>query len=415
MPPQVNSRSSGCGPTAKTSKRSPVAWSADIAQTLLPFRGTDFKSVLPYTLTTGAPAFPKLLRNLLNLPNESTFGPTAVMGAVFPNLPKDPTQEGRLYCYPVRAVKGAGRRRLDPELRGNWQNTKLVSAWPVHRKTRSGEGMKSFTLVTLTLAAALSGGIALERRPLQAGGADDGPALSPQPSNLPSAGPAQSLDPTPAWDATDARVRPNANTDNSTGSAIPPAPVWPAEKSKPVPLSAAGPACAKQPESPTAYLPQPQIPDLPAAAAQPKSEASPAASSNSASAGGKGEVKSVSGVLGDILPLPVGPIESVDPPTSAPVRMVNDRRFSINYEVKDVGPSGVSQIEFWYTSDGNNWQKAGNIHEAHSPYSVNVDRDGRYGVTMIARSGVGLGKRPRGLARRRKHGLRSIRPNRSST
>ena len=51
-------------------------------------------------------------------------------------------------------------------------------------------------------------------------------------------------------------------------------------------------------------------------------------------------------------------------------------------------------MSLWFTPDGNNWQKAGNVHEAHSPYSVNVDRDGRYGLTMVARSGVGLGKRP---------------------
>ena len=205
--------------------------------------------------------------------------------------------------------------------------------------------MKSFTLVTLTLAAALSGGIVLERRPVQAEGADDGPTLSPQSRNLLSPGAAQLPDPTPASDETDARVSPNAHADNSAGSAVPPPPVWPAEKSKPVSLSAAGPACAKLPEEPAAYLPEPRIPDLPSESPHPKSDVSPAASSKSTHAGGKGEVKSVSGVLGDILPLPVGPIESADAPTSVPVRMVNERRFSVNYEVKDIGPSGVSQIE----------------------------------------------------------------------
>ncbi len=68
--------------------------------------------------------------------------------------------------------------------------------------------MKSFTLVTLTLAAALSGGIVLERRPVQAEGADDGPTLSPQSRNLLSPGAAQLPDPTPASDETDAQRQP---------------------------------------------------------------------------------------------------------------------------------------------------------------------------------------------------------------
>ncbi len=41
------------------------------------------------------------------------------------------------------------------------------------------------------------------------------------------------------------------------------------------------------------------------------------------------------------------------------VRMVNSKRISINYEIKEVGKSGIATVELWYTrSDGRTWQRA---------------------------------------------------------
>jgi hypothetical protein len=75
------------------------------------------------------------------------------------------------------------------------------------------------------------------------------------------------------------------------------------------------------------------------------------------------------------------------------VRMVKSRRFTLNFAFKDVGPSGVSAVELWYTQDGQEWK----MHEVlpkKPPYVVEVDEEGRYGFTLQARSGVGLGPKP---------------------
>jgi hypothetical protein len=256
--------------------------------------------------------------------------------------------------------------------------------------------MKSFAIGLISLVAVLSGGIMIGKRPLSAGGVDEGPPLTVEPRKAGQpAGAAVSLPGPIVLEASAESSRPNARGANSAPrSAEPPPPVWPAEKVKPEPLSAAAPTCASVPAKPADYLPAPRIPDLPDEPAPAKSSALAVHPTRSVTATPKSDIKSVSGVLGDMLPLPAGPTESTDASPSGPVRMVNDKRFSINYEVKDVGPTGVSQIELWYTSDGHDWLKAGIIREAHSPYTANVDRDGLYGLTMVARSGVGLGKRP---------------------
>jgi hypothetical protein len=74
--------------------------------------------------------------------------------------------------------------------------------------------------------------------------------------------------------------------------------------------------------------------------------------------------------------------------------MVNSKRLSLNYEIKDVGPSGVSMVELWYTQDGKKWEKYDTTNQPHPPFVVEVKDEGLYGFTLVARNGVGLGKRP---------------------
>jgi len=91
-----------------------------------------------------------------------------------------------------------------------------------------------------------------------------------------------------------------------------------------------------------------------------------------------------------------------DPPT--PIRqdgvnLVNSKRISLNYELKEVGPSKVSLVELWLTRDGRTWQKfkedTGNGQTGpQPPFIVEVNEEGQYGFTLVARSGVGLGERP---------------------
>jgi hypothetical protein len=97
------------------------------------------------------------------------------------------------------------------------------------------------------------------------------------------------------------------------------------------------------------------------------------------------------------LPPPVQPALVEPPvarPTAAAVRMVNSKRISLNYEIKDVGPSGVSTVELWYTQDGKKWEKSDTPSKPRPPFVVDVKEEGLYGFTLVARNGVGLGKRP---------------------
>jgi hypothetical protein len=98
----------------------------------------------------------------------------------------------------------------------------------------------------------------------------------------------------------------------------------------------------------------------------------------------------------------------IDPP--APVRqegaaheagstLVNSKRISLNYELKEVGPSKVSLVELWVTRDGRTWQKfkedtGMGQSGPQPPFIVEVNEEGQYGFTLVARSGVGLGERP---------------------
>jgi hypothetical protein len=78
-----------------------------------------------------------------------------------------------------------------------------------------------------------------------------------------------------------------------------------------------------------------------------------------------------------------------------PVHLVNSKRISINYKIDDVGPSGVSTVELWYTQDGRSWQKYKEAErDAKPPMIVDVNGEGVYGFTILVRSGVGLGDRP---------------------
>jgi hypothetical protein len=76
-------------------------------------------------------------------------------------------------------------------------------------------------------------------------------------------------------------------------------------------------------------------------------------------------------------------------------QIVNDPEVSLDYQIDDEGPSGVSVIELWVTSDmGRTWRRVGEDPDRQSPFVVNFAAEGVYGLSMIAKSGVGLGDRP---------------------
>jgi hypothetical protein len=92
---------------------------------------------------------------------------------------------------------------------------------------------------------------------------------------------------------------------------------------------------------------------------------------------------------------PMLTMDQGEPKPNAPaVRMVNSKRINLNYEVKDVGPSGIGGVELWYTQDSKSWKKYDVGPQRQAPFTVEVNEEGLYGFTLVARSGVGLGKEP---------------------
>ena len=74
-----------------------------------------------------------------------------------------------------------------------------------------------------------------------------------------------------------------------------------------------------------------------------------------------------------------------------PLIMVRSKRFALNYRLEDVGPSDVTRVEVHYTRDGGRtWGKYPMDAPKDPPCILEVPEQGRYGFTLIARSGVDL-------------------------
>jgi hypothetical protein len=71
--------------------------------------------------------------------------------------------------------------------------------------------------------------------------------------------------------------------------------------------------------------------------------------------------------------------------------MVNDRAFTLDYDVESSGPGGVASVELWVTrNNGNQWSRWGVDEDGKSPLEVTVDADGLFGFRMVIVSRSGL-------------------------
>ena len=78
-----------------------------------------------------------------------------------------------------------------------------------------------------------------------------------------------------------------------------------------------------------------------------------------------------------------------------PTKLVNSRKFRLNYTLERVGKSGVQAVELFITQDGGQkWYRYGIDEDRTSPISVKVPDDGTYGFALRVRSGVGLAVKP---------------------
>lgn len=118
---------------------------------------------------------------------------------------------------------------------------------------------------------------------------------------------------------------------------------------------------------------------------------------------GGGRLPSTPKITGDDLPPAttsrsgeppkVSSIPGADGPTPAGIkpRLVNSRRFELDYDIESVGSAGVAKVELWGTRDGGKtWTSLGNDPDSTSPYVVIVDREGIYGFRMVIESTTGL-------------------------
>jgi len=72
--------------------------------------------------------------------------------------------------------------------------------------------------------------------------------------------------------------------------------------------------------------------------------------------------------------------------------LVNKTHVNIDYNIKKVGPSGVSKIEVYATTDqGLSWKSLGVDTDLHSPLKINLPGEGVYGIRMVAVNGNGFG------------------------
>lgn len=68
----------------------------------------------------------------------------------------------------------------------------------------------------------------------------------------------------------------------------------------------------------------------------------------------------------------------------------NSHTFSLDYDVDNVGPSKLAGIDVYFTHDGRHWQRYPDLVKPTGAVPMSVTKDGRYGFTLVARSGSGL-------------------------
>jgi len=77
---------------------------------------------------------------------------------------------------------------------------------------------------------------------------------------------------------------------------------------------------------------------------------------------------------------------------SPPIRMVNTKRVTLNYELKDMDNSGISGVELWRTRDAHTWERGEIVGQTNHSFSVEVKDEGLHGFTLLARNGADAAK-----------------------
>ena len=98
-----------------------------------------------------------------------------------------------------------------------------------------------------------------------------------------------------------------------------------------------------------------------------------------------------------------GPLMAASGPAAAqrpawgptPQQLVNNRVFDLDYQIDDVGPSGVSAVELFITEDGGTqWFRYGSDPDVRSPFQVDSMSEGTFGFAVRIRNGLGVSDTP---------------------
>jgi len=90
------------------------------------------------------------------------------------------------------------------------------------------------------------------------------------------------------------------------------------------------------------------------------------------------------------IPMKAAPFQSA---TGA--QIVNHHIFDLEYQVDDVGPSGVSAVELYVTEDaGQHWFTYGNDNDLLSPVLIDTRGEGTFGFAVRVRNGLGFADDP---------------------
>jgi hypothetical protein len=95
-------------------------------------------------------------------------------------------------------------------------------------------------------------------------------------------------------------------------------------------------------------------------------------------------------------PASSGSAPQAEPPDpSNPPILVASPKFGLKYEVEDAGPNGPAAVELFVTNDGGRtWLSRGEDPDRTSPFPVDLEGEGTFGLKLVAKSAANQGDQP---------------------
>ena len=95
-------------------------------------------------------------------------------------------------------------------------------------------------------------------------------------------------------------------------------------------------------------------------------------------------------------PRPSGSASPTEPPDpSNPPILIASPKFGLKYEVDDAGPHGPAAVELFVTNDGGRtWFSRGEDPDKTSPFPVDLEGEGTFGLKLVAKSAANQGDQP---------------------